>query len=176
MRTTATIPVYGGPMVSPSGEPWPESGHRLIAELASARDRFALIAAEPSDADRLVARLAADLDLVVAHLGPALASSEHPPTIAQLEAACAGATIVTDLDLLLWPALGVPALPFLGVLARRRPVIAVWPGAIADRRARYSLPGRPDYYDQRLVDVVVLRPRASRFSDEVPYQIERVTR
>jgi hypothetical protein len=52
----------------------------------------------------------------------------------------------------------------------------VWPGEIVDRRARYSAPGHPDHYDQRLADVVVLRPRTTRFPDEVPYEIERVTR
>jgi len=52
----------------------------------------------------------------------------------------------------------------------------VWRGDITNNRARYSAPGRPDHYDERLADVVVLRPRITRFPDEVPYDIERITR
>lgn len=159
-----------------NGATWPEAGQQLLAELAASRDRYALIGVDPSHADRLVNRLSTDLDLSVGHLGLTLADHDHPPTAAEVEAACVPATILTDLDLLLWPALGVPVLSFLRTLARRRPVIAVWPGEIADQRARYSAPGRPDHHDQRLSDVVVLHPRTTRFPDEVPYEIERIAR
>jgi hypothetical protein len=173
-----TFASYCEPVVAADAMPWPQAGRQLLADLAASRDSYALIAAgaDAADADRLVERLSADLGLVVAHLGAALAGSEHPPTVAQVEAACAAATVLADLDVLLWPALAVPVLPFLTALARRRPIIAVWPGGIADCRARYSTPGRPDYYDQRLADVVVLHPRTARFPDEVPYEIERIAR
>jgi len=172
---TIEIPSYCGPMVGTNGATWPEAGHQLLGELAMGRGRCALIAAELPAADRLVARLAGDLDLQVTRVGAALAVHERPPTPREVEVACSSASILTDLDVLLWPALGVPLLPLLAALARRRPVIAVWPGEITGQRARYSSPGRPDHHDVRLTDVVVLRPRNTRFPDEVPYEIERLT-
>ena len=156
------------------GGAWPEAGRQLVAELAGSRDRYALIAADQTGADRLVDRLSSDLELSVRRLGLALADIHDVPTAADAEDACALATILTDLDVLLWPALGVQVLSFLRTLARRRPVLAVWPGEIAQERARYSFPGRPDHYDERLTDVVVLHARTIRFPDEVPYEIERI--
>jgi len=167
---------YAERMGETNGGSWPEAGQQLLAELTGGRDRYALIAADRFPADRLVDRLSSDLDLSVRRLGLALADIHDVPTASDAEDACAHATILTDLDLLLWPALGVPVLSFLRTLARRRPVIAVWPGEIAQKRARYSAPGRPDHHDQRLSDVVVLHPRTTRFPDEVPYEIERIAR
>lgn len=174
-KIAVTIAEYRKPPVCANSASWPKAGWGLLAELASARDRYALIAAEGDRADRLVERLSTDLDLTVVHLGAALADSQGPPSSGQVEAACTDAGVLTDLDVLLWPALGIPILSFLANQARRRAIIAVWPGEIADRRARYSSPGRPDHYDQRLSDVVLLRPRTVRFPDEVPYDIERIT-
>ncbi len=156
------------------GKPWPDAGQSLLNELQASRERFALIAGELEAADSLVDRLATDLSLTVVHLGAALADQSTPPTITNVEAAAGSASILADLDLLLWPTLGIPLLPFLRMLARRRPVIAVWPGEISRGRVRYSASGRPDHYDERLTDVVVLQPRNRRFPDEVPYEIERI--
>jgi hypothetical protein len=65
-------------------------------------------------------------------------------------------------------------LPFLAGRARRLPTIVVWPGTVRDQRALHSAPGRPDHYDERLDDVVVLRPRTTRFPDEAPFDTERI--
>lgn len=166
---------YGVSMPPRNGATWPEAGQHLLDEMSSSRGRFALIAGQPGATHQLVERLATDLNLSVLHLGRALADRyEQPPTLAEVEAACDSPTILTDLDVLLWPALGIPVLPLLASSARRRPVIAVWLGEITGRRARYSSPGRPDHHDARLSDVLLLRPRATRFPDEVPYEIERI--
>ncbi len=157
-------------------EPWPDAGQSLVNELQASRDRFALIGGDREANDSLVDRLATDLSLPMVHLGAALAAQSMPPTATDIEAAVGSASVIADLDLLLWPLLGIPVLPFLTTLARRRPVIAVWPGEISNGRARYSAPGRPDHHDQRLTDVVALRPRNRRFPDEVPYDIERIAR
>jgi hypothetical protein len=172
--TAGAIASYCEQMVRAEGPTWPEAGQQLLVELALSRQGCALIAAEPAAADVLVDRLAKDLTLGVVRVGAALAGRDRPPTAADVEVACGSATILSDIDLLLWPALGIPVLGFLTALARRRPIIAVWPGEITDQRARYSALGRPDYYERRLTDVVVLRPRVARFPDEVPYEIERI--
>ncbi len=178
MSFTATVEIrsYCGSVVVVDNATWPEAGQQLLGELKVGRGRLALIEAKASAADRLVDRLSVDLDLQVARVGVVLAARDHPPTAAEVEAACMSATILTDLDVFLWPALGIPLLPLLAGIARYHAVIAVWPGEITDSRARYSTPGRPDYHDSRLTDVVVLHPRTTRFPDEVPYEIERIAK
>jgi hypothetical protein len=156
-------------------ERWPEGGHALLAELAVARGRIALIAAEmPAAADRLVDRLRDDLDLTVVSLGQAFADRKEPPTANDIVVACANATVITDIDLLFWPPSPTRALPFLTACARRRPTIAVWPGQIVGGRATYSALGRPDHHDAAVRDVIILRPRTTRFPDEVPFSTERI--
>lgn len=156
-------------------ERWPEGGHALLAELAIARGRVALIAPEtPAAADGLVDRLRDDLDLTVVSLGQALADRKEPPTANEIALACANASVITDIDLLFWPASPTRALPFLTACARRRPTIAVWPGKIVGGRATYSALGRPDHHDAAVRDVIIVRPRPTRFPDEVPFSIERI--
>lgn len=146
----------------------------LLDELRSTRDRYALIVGDARSSDALVDRMAANLDLATVRLGSALAGLDHPPTRREVDEACGDATVLADVDVLLWPDLGLPVLPFLAGRARRLPTIAVWPGRVRDHRALYSTPGRPDHHDERLGDVVVLRPRTTRFPDEVPFDIERI--
>ncbi len=165
---------YSEPMGGTVDATWPAAGRELLVELTASRGRYALVDAAALAADHLCERLASGLDLEIVRLGAALAGAGQPPAAGDVEAACGSATILTDIDLLLWPALRVPALPFLASRARRRAVIAVWPGVITGGRARYSSPGRPDHHDARLNDAVVLRPRTTRFPDEVPYEIERI--
>jgi hypothetical protein len=156
---------------------WPRAGFAILDELGAARGRVALIAAAtPADADVLVERLRTDLCLGVVRLGSALADRSQPPPVHDVESACGEATVITDLDTLLWPEMAVAALQLLSVRARRRPTIAVWPGYIYGGRAIYSTPGRPDHHDAPLRDSVVLRPRSARFPDEVPFTIERILR
>jgi hypothetical protein len=173
---TATVEIrsYCGSVVVADEATWPKAGQQLLGELKVGRGRLALIAGEASAADRLVDRLSSDLELHVARVGAVLAARDHPPTATDVEAVCVSATILTDLDVFLWPELGIPLLPLLAGIARHHAVIAVWPGDITYNRARYSTPGRPDYHDSRLTDVVVLRPRTTPFPDEVPYEIERI--
>ena len=156
-------------------EDWPKAGHGLLAELAAARGRVALVSAgDLLAADGLVERLQDDLNLAVVPLGKALADGAEPPTAEEISQACGDAAVITDIDLLFWPASPVRALPFLTARARRLPTIAVWPGKIAGGRAAYSALGGPDHTDVALRDVIILRPRTTRFPDEVPFRIERI--
>lgn len=157
------------------GTGWPAEGHDLLAELTVGRGRYALLTTSNQDqSDALIELLVTDLGLQVARIGSVLAESEHPPTPEQVGAACADAVILADLDLLFWPALHLDPLAFLADRSRRLPTIAVWPGTISGGRASYSQPGRPDYYDGRLGDCLLLAPRARRYPDEVPFVIERI--
>jgi hypothetical protein len=154
---------------------WPDVGHGLLEELRVERGRFVLIAADgPIASDRLAERLRADIGVCVVSLGQALTALPQPPTTNEIDAACADAMVLTDIDLLFWPVMRVPVLEFLANRSRQRPTIAVWPGEITGRRATYSTPGLPDHHDVTLRDVIVLRPRDTRFPDEVPFEIERI--
>lgn len=153
---------------------WPEAGRALLDELRACPGRLALIAGVPADVDGLVGQLVADLGLTSVRLGLALADRCTPPTLGEVEATVGRATVLADLDLLLWPDLAIAPLAFLSNLARHRPTIAAWPGEIAGGRARYSRPGRPDYHDRGLRDAAILRPVPTRFPDELPYTLERI--
>lgn len=166
---------YPDEMADDLHEEWPRAGHALLAELAAARGRVALVVAStPLAADGLVERLRDDLNLTVVPLGKALAELAEPPTAEEISEACGNATVITDIDLLFWPASPTRALPFLTARARRLPTIAVWPGEIAGGRATYSAIGRPDHSDVALGDVIILRSRTTRFPDEVPFRTERI--
>ncbi|MDA8038253.1 MAG: hypothetical protein M0Z69_03665 [Actinomycetota bacterium] len=156
---------------------WPTAGFALLDELDAARGRVALIAAASlAEADGLVDRIQTDLGHHVVRLGRALADRPQPPSVTDVQSACGGATVINDLDVLLWPDMNTAPLQLLAARARQHPTIAVWPGHISGARARYSAPGRPDHHDMLLGDTVVLRPRDTRFPDEVPFEIERIVR
>jgi len=156
---------------------WPTAGFALLDELDAARARVALIAAASlAEADGLVDRLQTDLGLGVVRLGRALAARPQPPSVTDVEHACVDATVITDLDVLLWPDMNTAPLQLLVARARQRPTIAVWPGHVSGVRATYSALGRPDHHNIPLRNTVVLRPRGTRFPDEVPFTIERIFR
>lgn len=166
---------YGDEVIQDHSDSWPLAGQRLVDELAASRGVFAIVAAgSMASSDHLVDRFRTDLGLAVARLGGALAHPSQPPSLAEIEAACGTATVIADIDVLMWPAVQVSPLQLLSGLARRRPTIAVWPGDVRGGRATYSAPGRPDYHDIALRGVSVLRPRDTRFPDEIPFTIERV--
>jgi hypothetical protein len=168
---------YGCDVADHGIDTWPTAGFALLDELEEARGRVVLIAAASlADSDSLVDRLRTDLGLGVSRLGLALADRVRPPSIAEVESACGDATLIADLDVLLSPQMHMAPLQLLAARARHRPTIAVWPGFISGARATYSVPGRPDHYDIPLRDAIVLRPRSTRFPDEVPFTIERTLR
>jgi hypothetical protein len=84
------------------------------------------------------------------------------------------ATLLVDCAILFDPEVAIDPLALFRTLAKRRPIIAVWPGTIEGGWARYSQPGRRDHYEGQLADVLVLRARPTAFPDEVPYTVERV--
>lgn len=84
-------------------------------------------------------------------------------------------SVFTDLDVLFWePGLHADVAALLSRVAKRRPVAVVWPGAITGGVVRYSEPGRRDFYEKRLDDAIVLRPKVDSYPDEAPYTMEYV--
>jgi len=152
---------------------WPAAGRALLAELFAAR-RPALISGLRPAAEALAQRLSVDLDLPTVALGATLAVRSDQPTGKDIELALDDATVLTRLDTVLWPDLGIDLLALLHQRARIMPIIAVWPGDIARGRATYSEPGRPDHFDRRVADLIVLRPARTTFPDDTPYTVERI--
>jgi hypothetical protein len=110
----------------------------------------------------------------VMSVGEVLTEPSTPPSPADIRAMLGSARFLVDLDILAWPDLGVNPVQLVRLLARSQPRVALWPGTVRDRRVRYSEPGRPDYIDEAVSDVIVLRPRPVSFPDEVPYMVERI--
>jgi hypothetical protein len=155
-------------------ETWPDVGHRLLDELSDKRPSLALVVGAQQQVDSLADRLSVDLGLDSVKLGATLARLDSPPTAADVEVAVVDAVILRDLEVLMWPTLALPILTYLRRRALTTPTIAVWPGDVADGRARFSRLGRPDSYETRLEQVTIIRPAATSFPDEVPYMIERI--
>jgi hypothetical protein len=77
-------------------EDWPKAGHGLLAELAAARGRVALVGAgDLLAADGLVERLQDDLNLAVVPLGKALADGAEPPTAEEISQEAAEEELAT---------------------------------------------------------------------------------
>lgn len=154
---------------------WPQVGLDLIDELARS-GLVGLITGPPDEVARLVLRLCDELGISAISIGQTLCNRPDPPTLSQIEASLSGATILYDIELLFAPAIHTNVLSFLSLRSKRQPTIAVWPGEVIDRRASYSAPGRSDRQEAALTAAVIIRPTRTRFPDEVPFEIERISR
>ncbi len=156
-----------------ANEGWPSAGKQLLAELRDGRGRVALVRQDP-ETEGLVAKLSAALEVPAEPAGQLLTNDATPPDGDHVRDILRGRPLLADLEVLFSPALHLDPLALLRRLSADGPVIAVWPGRIADRRAIYSELGRPDHYDVPLTDVLVLTPIKVAFPDEVPYELERI--
>jgi len=84
--------------------------------------------------------------------------------------------LLYDCESVCWqPWLNVDPLRFLRTHARRRGVIALWPGSVSNGVASFSAPGRRDHVSFDATGIFVLRPTITRFPDQVPYTLERIS-
>lgn len=151
---------------------WPKGGSAVLSELRATPDRIAL-----ATTDELILDLA-DLDsgADVVDVGRALLEPALPEDAGQVLARLRGGRFFVNLDVLFWrPWLALSPVDVLRQLGRanRQGVVARWPGGVSRCRATYSEPGRPDWCEERLADVLILRPCARQFPDQMPFEIER---
>lgn len=172
---SVTLMPYGSDVMDGEQIEWPRAGEQMLDELRSMRGLFALLVGSSESTDVVVADISADLGATSVSLGQTMSISDSPPTTRELEVACGDATVIHDADMLFWPELATDPIRFARSRAHRNPTILVWPGHVAGNRASYSSPGRPDHYDTVLRDVLVLRPKTTRFPDDAPVTIERIT-
>lgn len=151
---------------------WPAAGHAVVNELTNAPGRLCLICGHNGNV--LADRFAVDIGLRIGSVGGIITEGHEPPDPGQILDLLTEYQVLTDGDVLFWPDVAVIPIGLLRALARRRPLVAVWPGEITGHQATYSTLGKPDYYKVRLTDMIVLRPRPTRFPDEIPYSVERI--
>lgn len=153
---------------------WPDAGEALLDELRASPGRVALVLND-AGADDGIDAMARLQDAPVTSVGRLLTESEPLRSLTEVRRALSQASILTDLDILFWqPWLQIDVVGLLSGLARRRPIVAAWPGHISGGQATYSRPGRRDFYQTALRDVIVLRPRARRFPDQIPFDVEHI--
>ncbi len=151
---------------------WPDAWCDLDAELRAGRGTPALVEAGATGVEVLVTALSAVVDHVVS-VGQRLTQVQEMPTISELLDDGSGSTLLLDIDVLFAPALELDVLSQLRRMVRDRSLVVLWPGRSQGGRLSYSSPGRGDYVDVPARDVIVLRPVATQFPDEVPYLLER---
>lgn len=101
-----------------------------------------------------------------------LLTVENPGSWKTPERPLRGYHALVDLDVLFWPRITADPLRLLRSLGRPGPLIVHWPGHIDDGRARYSEPGRRDFYDEPLAGEVVVRSRPISSPTDVLYDLE----
>lgn len=147
--------------------------HDLRDSLAARPGSLLLLAGR--GADQLAIDLAGAWATKVVSVGQLAAGMlDHRRTV-DVSRLVSNGSVFTDLDVLFWePALHLEVLTLLRQTAKRRPVAFVWPGSITRAIARYSEPGRRDFYESNLRDAFVIRPKPDAYPGETPYTMETV--
>jgi len=88
-----------------------------------------------------------------------------------------GHFLLYDLESLCWqPMWRLDLERVLRLHAKYHGVVALWPGSNNGSRLIFSTPLRPDYVDIEARDLSLLTPKPTRFPDEVPFTLERMSR
>src|SRR2546423_51156 len=134
---------------------------KLWAELESSRGRLSLVVGGRTGSP--LELLAEALGIDVVSVGSILTSADGPPESREIQASLANARLLDRLGILFSPELEIDPISLLRRLSRALPRIAAWPGEVDGNRARFSRPGRKDFYERVLEDAVILRPRDRRY-------------
>lgn len=140
--------------------------------LDEGRSRLALIVGE--DAEGLATSLASVKAVPVARVGRILTEDGAEPW-REPEQALRDYRVLIDVDILFSPEILIDPIRLLSRMARRQPLVAVWPGQISDGVASYSEPGRRDHFESQVPDeALVVRTKTTTFPDQATFEVERV--
>ena len=153
-------------------DPWPAAWNALAAELRAGRETFAAVDCASPLSDMTLTAIAEVADTTI-DVGAQLTAGSDPASPDGVLESAAGPTLLTHLEVLFTPVLGIDLLAQLRRTARKVPLVVAWPGRVDNGRLTYSAPGRGDRLDAPLRNVLVLRPVHTEFPDEVPYVVER---
>lgn len=126
----------------------------LLKELELNPGRICLASSEEVDQD-FIARLADQAGGDVISVGRRLTESRSLD-LGEVERRLSQSRFLVDLDVLMWPSLGIEPVGLLRRLSRSCPVISLWPGSIKGAEATYSEPGRVDFYQSRLSGAAII--------------------
>lgn len=141
----------------------------LLDELSWGRDTFAVL---DGGAAELVEILAGLVEEVIS-VGNTVSGVESPGLIVDSVKPTRGSVLLTDIEVLFSPEVGVGPAALLRQLSYGRALFVAWPGPLSADRLIYSRPGRADHFDQPARDLIMLKPTRSVFPDEAPYELER---
>lgn len=153
-------------------ERWPSQWRQVMDELAGGTGTFAAVDTEASATAETLERLAEVLPEVVS-VGQHLTAGDQPGDVDRLMGSLREPTLLLDLDVLFTPHLKLNVLTLLHRTAQWVPLVVAWPGRVGGSRLTYSAPGRTDHQEGAAQGVLILRPIAAHFPDEVPYVLER---
>lgn len=141
------------------------------------RDSLALIAGQRSDGLALLEQLGRALGTTPVSVTEVALAHAPVRDWQGLHKRLKGHQLLFDLEAICWdPWLQLDVLRFLKQHARRAGVVALWPGRITGRVATFSAPGRRDYHREDLAALTLLRPVSTSFPNEVPFEIERISK
>jgi len=153
---------------------WQDMWQGVLAELSKGDGTFAAVDGSAPAAEATVEAIEEQMPDVL-QVGRHLTAGDELGDVDRLFGSLVEPTLLLDLDVLFTPRLHLNVLTLLRNAARRTPIVAVWPGAIARADAfTYSEPGRADHRSEIARGVLVIRPRSVHFPDEPPFTIERV--
>jgi hypothetical protein len=154
---------------------WAPHARREIDSLTN-RDQVSLIEGDRVAACALAAQIAAVIGSSPRSVSDAGLLPVPVGSSQELIERLADECILFDIEAICWqPWLQIEPGRFLRTLARRSGVIAVWPGLVETGSASFSTPGRPDHVTFSATGFSVLRVVHTRFPDEVPFTIERIS-
>lgn len=143
----------------------------LLGELRARPGSLLLIVGNGSDtlADTIAQAWVTPVVSAGARVADAIDAGSNPSAWRLVE----GAWVLKDIEVLFWaPAFHADVISVLRAGARRHPLAVVWPGPIAKGIARYSVPGRHDYYEGALGADLVLRTERDWYPGEVTFKRE----
>jgi hypothetical protein len=152
---------------------WPTEAAKLRDELGGNPGRLALIVDDDLVLDNAEA-LARAWRVPKVQVGKTLTAAAEPGSSTEILRRLGLGSVFVDAEILFWRDLRLDPVGLFRQLARTAPRAFLWPGGISSNIASFSRPGRPDHYETRLSDAIVLRALVPRFPDEPPYQMERI--
>lgn len=154
-------------------ERWSAVGVELWTELERTYGRFALLTG--SDSYKVASTLADLRGVSPFHVGRHLVDSTTTPTESQIRKQLRGRPVLSGLEILFDPVLGLEPVRLLAGLAKESPpVLALWPVHTGSSPLEYPpgvVPGRGVSED--LHGCLLLSTRPTLFADDAPFTLER---
>lgn len=146
----------------------PSGWSQLVGRLAASRGLIGLIRA----ADDHLVGMVGELVQERISVGQEILSLTSSTGVGDAVKPTKQSVLVSEFEVWFSHHVDLDPMALLRRLSAGRALFAAWPGSIGGGRASFSRPGRADYFDQPLRNLVTLLPTYSVFPDETPYELE----